>query len=135
MMLAGWELGLENDPGIPNPTWNQICEALIRMDGDMLTDVSLTSIGNGCLLAGGGNGGRYIVVYFPQGTDEGDTLTLADLSLEGSEVELVAGGQLGEYPAKYCVDLPLVLRAFEHFFKTGELPSDLTWEPAWAQSL
>jgi hypothetical protein len=95
------------------------------MDGDLVDFVSLDIEGIGGLLAGGGNEGRYIVIYFPE--DEDYSLTLTDLSETGPDVWLKT--QTFEWqPAKVCVRLPLVLKVFEHFFHTGELPKDVRWE-------
>ena len=114
-----------NLEGIPDPTWDQVHQALLEMDGDLVDQVDLSIEGIGGLSAGGGNEGRYIVIYFPE--DEDYSLTLTDLSETGPDVWLKT--QTFEWqPAKVCVRLPLVLKVFEHFFHTGELPKDVRWE-------
>lgn len=111
---------------IEDPTWDQVHQALLAMDGDLVDQVDLSIEGIGGLLAGGGNEGRYIVIYGPEAWDE-VSLTLADLSETGPDVWLKT--QTFEWqPAKICVRLPLVLKVFEHFFHTGELPKDVRWE-------
>jgi hypothetical protein len=48
---------------------------------------------------------------------------------EGS-VNLMVGKQLGDYPAKTCVDLSEALQAAEVFAETGQLAETLVWEEA-----
>ena len=120
------ELYKGNLEGIPDPTWDQVHQALLEMDGDVLDMVGLQLEGIGGVLAGGGNEGRYIVIYEPEAWEE-VPLTLTDLSETGPDVWLKT--QTFEWrPAKVCVRLPLVLKVFEHFFHTGELPKDVRWE-------
>jgi len=121
------KLQLEHGVVVSDPTWDQVREALTQLDGNMRTIVSLSLVGRGSLLAGGGDAGRYIVVYFSE--DKNRSLTLADLSLTGSPRNLTVEGVIsGPFSAKRCVKLPLVLRAFECFLNKGELPNDITWE-------
>lgn len=115
-----------NLEGIPDPTWDQVRQALLEIDGDLLDMVGLQLEGIGTVVAGGGNEGRYIVIYEPEAWDE-VSLTLADLSETGPDVWLKTQ-TFERHPAKICVRLPLVLKVFEHFFHTGELPKDVRWE-------
>ena len=112
---------------IEAPTWDQVHQALLAMDGDLVDQVDLSIEGIGGLLAGGGNEGRYIVIYFPEPEDEDYSLTLTDLSETGPDVWLKTQ-TFAWQPAKVCVRLPLVLKVFEHFFHTGELLKDVRWE-------
>lgn len=112
---------------ILNPDWIQIQKALSQMDGHIIHEVSLDVKDKGGLLANGGNNGRYLVVYFPEDPIADPSLTLTDISLTGPEVTLTVQ-TLSEYPVRWCVRLPLVLKVFEHFFRTGEVPQDVRWE-------
>jgi hypothetical protein len=128
-----WQLELKHDKHIQSPTWNQISEAIAQVDGDAFSELSLHLIGQGALLVGGGNKvgneRRYIVNYLPENIDT-PSLTLTDLSLVGTDVELTVQ-VTAEFPSIHCVRLPLALKAFRHFFETGELPNDLIWENDW----
>ncbi len=127
-MPPEWKLELEHGVVVPDPNWDQIHKALVEMDGNALSMVSLELADKGCLLAGGGDEERFIVVYFPK-NDDRNSLTLADLSSTGSAMELtVEGVASGPFPAKWCVARPLIVWAFEQFFRTGELASELIWE-------
>ncbi|KRE36781.1 Imm1 family immunity protein [Paenibacillus sp. Soil522] len=42
-------------------------------------------------------------------------------------VELVAGGQLGEYPMNFCVDQHLMLSAVKEFFISGKIDDTADW--------
>lgn len=112
---------------IVDPTWDQVHQVLLAMDGDLLDQVDLSVEGSGSVLAGGGNEGRYMVIYFPEAWDEDYSLTLTDLSETGPDIQLKIQ-VFSWYPAKVCVRLPLVLKVFEYFFLTGELPKDVRWE-------
>jgi len=97
------------------------------MDGDRLNEMALDFPEKGVIMVGGGNNGRYVVIYFPSDKSRKPSLTLSDLSLTGPDVELTV--QIpGGYPARICVKLPLVLKVLEHFFHTGEIPTDVRWE-------
>lgn len=47
--------------------------------------------------------------------------------LDAEMVELVTGGQLGEYPASICVSLDKVLKAAKTFALYGEINEELEW--------
>ena len=112
-----------------NPTWQQIKDALLEMDGMNSKEVELKLEDGGSMLINGGNQGRYLVVYFP--AEDPDTLSvnLTDLSLTGPDVELTVQTP-AKYPARIAVQLPLVLQAVEQFYRSGELPKDFYWEPS-----
>jgi hypothetical protein len=125
-MSDTWVLGAGSGPDVENPGWSQIQQSIERMNGIDLNEVMLEMPGTGSLVAGGGDEGRYIVVYLPD-DPERRSLTLSDPSLTGPDVQLTAQTPTS-YPARWCVALPLVLKAFRHFHTTGELPRDIRWE-------
>ena len=140
-MNRQWELKLGSTLGstygvpsegesIVDPNWQQIEHELLLLNGGETNDnVMLTSlVGKGTLGIGGGDHGRYIVTYLPP-EDRPDMapLTLTDLSLTGPDVPLTIQ-TTGEFPARYAVKLPLVLKVVEHFFRMGELLKSVRWE-------
>ena len=68
--------------------------------------------------------------YFRTASKRGVAATLVNLA-GGDAVEggVVVGGCQTELPERYVVDLGLVLRAAERFFRDGELEPTLEWEP------
>jgi Immunity protein Imm1 len=119
-----WRLEIGRGIKISNPTWQQISDALLEMDGTKSNEVELALENVGSLLINGGDQGRYLVVYFP--TEDPDTLsvTLTDLDLIGPDVQLTVQTP-AKYPARVAVRLPLVLQAVEQFYRSGELPKDV----------
>ncbi len=110
---------------IENPTWQQIEAAICELDGKTQTLVTLGADEDTYMSIGGGETGKYIVnVTF----DNMTFYSLADRSQPEQIEELVIGGQLGNYPAKLCVDLPTTLLVARVFARSGELEGSVTWE-------
>lgn len=128
-MSVLWKLRIGGIGGqiIFHPNWEQIQSFLIAMDGSSFDEFELTLTGQGTLEVGGGDKQRYIVVYFPEDHPDHSSLTLTDPSLPGPDVELTVQ-QRAMYPAKYAVQMPLVMKVVEHFFRTGRVPRDVRWE-------
>ena len=126
-MNMQWNLETGRGEHVPNPDWQRIQNALLEMNGHTINEVSLELVGKGSIFVEGGDEGRYLVVYFPVNHPDESSLSLTDLSLTGPDVKLTVQTP-AEYPAKYAVQLPLVLKVVEHFFHAGELPKDVRWE-------
>ena len=110
---------------IENPTWQQIEAAICELDGKTQTLVTLGVDEETYMSIGGSTNGRYIVnVTFNNMT----FYNLADRTQSEQTEELVVGGQLGNYPAKLCVDLPTTLLVAQTFARSGELDNSMTWE-------
>jgi hypothetical protein len=126
-MIRQYTLQTDDTPDIFNSEWAQVLAALSRLNGDDCSRVVLQLPGRGSLIAGGGDDQRYIVIYTPE-NDSQDSLTLVDLSLQGSDIELTAEGVLGDYPQAWCVKKPMLISVFGYFYNQGTLPRDLRWE-------
>ena len=61
-----WLLTTGGNGEIWNPTWIQIQEAILEMDGIHSNEVEVKLEGTGSLIVGGGDGKRYIVVHIPE---------------------------------------------------------------------
>jgi hypothetical protein len=129
MLIMPWRLQTGRGKKISNPTWQQIYDALLEMDGTYSNEVGLELEDVGSMLIDGGDQGRYLVVYFPAEDPGTLSVTLTDLALTGPDVQLTVQTP-AEYPARVAVRLPLVLQAVEQFYRSGELPKDVYWEPA-----
>lgn len=124
-----WILETGYGAKVLNPIWPQIKDALLEMDGMNRKEVELKLEDVGSMLINGGNQGRYLVVYFPAEDPDALSVNLTDLSLTGADVELTVQPPV-KYPARIAVQLPLVLQAVEHFYRSGEPPKDVYWEPS-----
>jgi len=136
-----WLLRIEDlQESIENPTWEEVYQYLL--DGKRVTAVYLESK-DGFLMAGGGEvikgRTRYIVEYFNQGgrVIEGDSAILInedgnedlqDLVDEDEDFIHMNINQVGTDVFCHLVDFPKVVSAFRHFYETGRLFEDLSWE-------
>jgi hypothetical protein len=110
---------------IENPDWNQIEEAIRKLDGKSKTLVTLGVDDETYMMIGGGESGKYIVsVTF----DNISFHNLVDLSKPDETQKLVVGGQEGIYTAKVCVDLLPCLVAARTFAESGKLDTLLSWQ-------
>lgn len=127
-MQSEWTLTDGEHKRLIDPDWNQVYHALLMLNGGQSHDqVELELVDVGTLVAGGGDDGRYIVIYFPVNHPDVPSLTLTDLSLEGPDVTLTVVSP-ATYRAKYGVKFPLVEKVFKHFFLTMTVPRDVRWE-------
>ena len=129
-MTQQWELyqgyALFDEPDVVHPTWLDIQVALLGIQGKEWDEVQLRLVGKGYLLAGGGESGRYLVIYKTEDHKQ-PSLTLTDPSLTGPDVILTTQTP-APYPARYAVSFPLMISVFEHFYREGDLPKDVHWE-------
>jgi hypothetical protein len=124
-----WKLETGRGEKILNPTWQQIYDALLEMDGTHRNEVELELENVASMIIGGGNQGHYLVVYFPAEDPDTLSVTLTDLTQTGPDIQLTVQTP-AKYPARVAVRLPLVLQAVEQFYLSGKLPQDVYWEPA-----
>jgi ubiquinone/menaquinone biosynthesis C-methylase UbiE len=81
--------------------------------------------GESVLLVGGGLG-RFIVTYVE--SDQRSAVAV-DLSAEPDvEIRVVAGGQPGNFPARWVVSRTTAIQAATTFSQTGSLTAELMWE-------
>lgn len=127
-MKDQWSLTIWGQQAIADPNWSDIRQALVNMtdNRDQVNQLSLNSPDGRGLMAGGGGDGRFFVAYFGGG-DGRSSLILTDPSMEGSELTLNMPHP-NKFPSRWCVPLLLVLKAFEFFRRTGDIPKDLLWE-------
>jgi hypothetical protein len=111
---------------LENPTWQDIETAIRRLDGDRC---SLLILGIGDPVPhmgiGGGHEGKYIVYATP---DHQIFHNLINPNAAPGKSFLVAGGQLGDYANRQCIDLTVTLRAAKTYAESGQLDTSLIWE-------
>ncbi len=105
-------------------------EALIRvalenLDGQRRTLVMLRNDGDANLVVGGGQSGKYVV--YATFDNRSFQILARDLESE-SMITVNAGGQAGEYPARWVVGISDAMQAALRFALDGVLDPSLIWE-------
>jgi hypothetical protein len=105
-----------------NPSWEQVEEAIQRLNGrernDLFLYTGLDETPPGASLSVGGGDGRYVVVGMDRGAST-PTFALGPDIDDGSRVELLVSGLPGYYRRHWIVDLDTALRAARSFYETG----------------
>jgi hypothetical protein len=123
LVLDRW-LGVHSESlTTPNPSWDDVRNAIVALDQSVHTQVFVT-LGQGpTLLVGGGRGRFSVSLDLP---DKGYWTLHDDDDVEGEE-QLVVGGQLGVYDRRQVVSLRTALRAAKSFLTTQQPDPTLTW--------
>jgi hypothetical protein len=133
--LPSWPAGqlvqLPNDRygfRLASPTWAQILDALMQMDGTAFNELALEAPQGTKLLVGGGNDGRFVVLCFPRG-DQVPSLTLCNPAPVDEAATLTVVVQTpDDYSARFVVDRATVIDVLQHVFTTGNIPAHCIWE-------
>jgi hypothetical protein len=122
-MLVQWDDG-HHQHEIESKYKNVVVERLVALDG---VDRTLVVVFLGEKhMACGGNTESGLVLYGTYDNDE--FMQLADPTVvTGHRSTNVAGGQAGEYEARFVVDLEKAKQAMLHFISSGNFSPDLTW--------
>jgi hypothetical protein len=116
-----------NGTEMPDPGWNDIEDAIKRLNG---SDCTLVTLGIGPppvphMAIGGGENGKYIVYAT---VDNAVFYKLINTKALEGKCMLVAGGQQGKYDLKICVSLGDALCAAKTYALFGINDSTLIWE-------
>jgi hypothetical protein len=126
LTVCKWSGPRKEDTNIEHPAWPQVEAAIRALNGTTHNDVYLQPAGgepDSYLCIGGGKG-RYIVTGATKG---GEFPTLTDPARAGEPEEtIVVGGQPGNYPGHWVVDLETALGAARSYFDTGTLGAQIT---------
>jgi hypothetical protein len=122
------ELGTEDTQAeaVTDPDWAEIETAIKQLDGKKFTLVTL-NVGDEVpsMTIGGGANGIYVVhVTF----DNSAFYSLLNPSGTERKISLIVGAQRGEFEEKECVSLDMVLRVAKHFYETGQMDKNLSWD-------
>ena len=112
---------------ISNPSLQKIKADIEQMAETRSDPVKVAIAGKGSLVIGGGEGGRYLVVYFPELHPMLPSLTLVDMTATGADIILHIDTPI-PFPARYAVPTALVLSTVGSFVQTGQIPADVHWE-------
>jgi hypothetical protein len=113
---------------ISDPRWEDIVEAIRRLDNGSFNDVYLSRDDDPehFWLCIGGGAGQYVV---SGAAGEGQFPSLVTPGASATEnVELLVGGQGGLFPRSRIHSLETALKAAKHFYEHGDFGGDLHWE-------
>jgi hypothetical protein len=114
---------------LADPSWDTVRAFLVRMDGKHFSTAELTVIDVGALLIGGGDNGRYAVLYYGESPElQRNSLTLTDYELSGPKVAITINRDATVIEARYAIRQPLMLEVAEEFYWFGVRKKGTQWE-------
>lgn len=121
-----WEDRQDHGVETLDPTWDQVRQAIVDLDGRMRTTVLLKnqSCEDHYLGISGKWDGRCFVNTTPNNYD---FFTLVDSTRPETKVTVFMGGQDVDCEQRKCVSLDWALEAAEHFYHTGERKPGMNW--------
>lgn len=124
----GWVAGKDAGKAVESPTWEDVEEMILHLDGQSRTLVTFGNYEEGYYMAiGGGENGVFIA--YVSYDDEERIYHLVNQNDGGNDlVELVVGGQRGSFPVKACVTQDMVISAAKRFFQAQTLDPNRKWE-------
>src|SRR5450755_298530 len=111
-----WEDRADHGVETIGPTWEQVKDAILNLDGRTRTTVMLRnqSINDHYMGISGQWGGRCMVNFT---ADNYDFFSLVDPARLARKVTLFVGGQDGDYEERKCVPIEWALEAAEHYYQ------------------
>ena len=127
LVIDRWK-GNRNQPQeVHGPSWGDVEYWVGRLDGQLHTQLCLER--QGCHILIGGGPERFNACITTWNEEEERFFTLTNPTGNATDqIGLVAGGQLGLYPANTVVELGQVMTALRVFFESGNVDSDQAWE-------
>jgi hypothetical protein len=125
--ICVWSPTTRRDEVISDPSWSDIEAAIRLLDSKARNDVYLQPLNSSedSFLSVGGGAGRYIVT----GSEHGSRFpTLCNPAGADDLISLCVGGQLGEYPSRWVVNLEQALAAVQAFYRAGAFDCGVSWE-------
>jgi Immunity protein Imm1 len=121
-----WEGNHDRGEVVAATSWEQVEAKIVALDGRSRTLVTLETHGEAHMAIGGGAHDRYVVYVT---ADNAVFEYLVERSAIGGDesVAIVVGGQVGDYLARRCVGLPMVLAAARLFVEEGRWERSV-WE-------
>lgn len=119
LTISEWIGASRKDTVLENPAWPDIEKAIRDLNNENLNDLYLQPTREDpetYLCVGGGNG-RYIVSGSIRNEEFPTVVDVAKSS--DTREQLVVGGQGGDYPSSWIVDLDTALHAAKLFFELG----------------
>lgn len=113
---------------IENISWNDAENLIKSLDGKKFTQVIFSNEQEDAFICvGGGNNGLYNV--FITLDDNESFYDLINSNVTNNEIiQLVTGGQLGDFESFICVSIVEVLKAVKTFYEKGIPDESLVWK-------
>ena len=125
-----------NNFSIKNPTWEQVKDTILSLNGDNLNTVFIEKeyddgekkgdIKDYMTIAGGGTNRLYICTIFSH-ENFPDEISLYDPSQSWDETARIVHIFPGDYPMKLCLNLDSILVAAETYSRFGLRDKSLNW--------
>jgi hypothetical protein len=126
MMLDKWTGPRCQDTTVQEPAWEEVEHAVLRLDANRYTCLSLLGI-NGVQLVIGGGGGQFVLTA---NLDDDTHLVAVDESKPKHDIELTVGGQTGIYTAQMIWGQSTALSVARLFSESNELDARMRWTKA-----
>lgn len=113
--IDNWKGVFSNEKNFELTNIDFLLHCIIELDGKNKTSVALTIDEETYLIVRGGNEGRYSVV----GEKNGEIYNLINKNNINKKgyIQIVTGGQLGDFEMKYCVDKEMAMQAATYFYE------------------
>lgn len=124
--IDNWKGVFSNEENFELTTIDFLLHCIMKLNGKNKTSVALTIDEETYLIVGGGNECRYSVV----GEKKGEIYNLINKNNINKEgyIQIVTGGQLGDFEIKYCVDKEMAMQAAIYFYENKDFDKTLEWE-------
>ncbi|WP_317635644.1 hypothetical protein [Xylocopilactobacillus apicola] len=124
--IDNWHGVYSNEESFDLTNPDTLLRCINDLNGKNKTSVALTHDEEIYMVIGGGNEGKYSVV----GGINGQIYNLINKNNINKKgyVQIVTGGQLGDFEMKYCVDKEMAIQAANHFYKNIDFDKTLKWE-------
>jgi hypothetical protein len=119
-----WQNNQNNEVVHLAQNWQEIEKVIRELDGKHRTLVTLETDGEAHLAIGGGPDKFIVYLTF----DNEVFYYLCGFAKSNLEETLIVGGQEGLYPAKFCVEIDLVLQVAKTFAEFGTMDQTVVWE-------
>jgi len=129
LTICEWSPAAKRDEVISDPSWSDIETAIRLLDNEARNDIYLKPLNSTqeTFLGVGGGKGRYIV----HGSEDGRRFPiLGNPAGTDNLVSLCVGGQRGEYPCRWIVELEQTLAAVRKFYDAGTFDCGVSWDYA-----
>jgi hypothetical protein len=120
LVVCEWTEASVHKEEYREPSWELVEIAIRDLNGQSRNDLYLQAVASDreTYLAVGGGGGRYLVSGSLRG--ESFPTVISGSSSDSKRESLVVGGQAGDYPRNWILDLDTALRAAKSYFQSGE---------------
>lgn len=110
---------------VDSPSWETVVSMIARLDGRETTLLTLEGQ-SGQLTIGGGDRQRY-VVFAAFGEDHIFSLYSTQFAEDTKPLQMVAGGQLGDYEQRQCCNQSEVRTVAQLFAQAEQMDQTMKW--------